>query len=94
MMNRYEDDALPRIFMQDNSPVHTAASVMALFSRQQFQLMDWPPKSPDLNPIENVWARMVYRWPQIHPTNDENLHAAVVERWNALGDDQRKILFE
>lgn len=94
LMERYENDAAPRIFMQDNSPVHTSASVMALFSRQRFELMDWPPKSPDLNPIENVWAEMERGWPRIHPRNDENLHTAVVQRWNAVGADQRKFFSE
>lgn len=93
MMDRFEDNGQPRIFMQDNSPVHTAASVMDLFSRQRFQLMDWPPKSPDLNPIENCWARMLYGWPQIHPRNDVNLHAAVVERWRALVGNRREFFF-
>lgn len=60
MMNKFEDDGDPRIFMQDNAPQHRAGATMGLFSRQRFELMQWPPKSPDLNPIENVWARMVY----------------------------------
>lgn len=90
MMNNFEQERTPRIFMQDNSPVHTSATVMALFSRKRFELMDWPPKSPDLNPIENVWSKMEYGWPQIHPRNEENLHAVVEERWNALGADAGK----
>lgn len=92
MMESFEDDGTPRIFMQDNAPQHTAGATMALFSRQRFELMKWPPKSPDLNPIENVWARMVYGWPQLHPRNDANLHAAVIERWRSVGDRQRKDL--
>lgn len=90
MMNTFEENGMPRIFMQDNAPQHTAHETMALFSRQRFELMEWPPKSPDLNPIENVWARMVYDWPEVHPRNDENLHAAVVERWRSMGDRPRK----
>lgn len=93
MMENFEDDGLPRYFMQDNSPVHSAASAMALFSRQRFILMEWPPKSPDLNPIENVWARMIYDWPKIHPRNDANLHNAVVERWDALRGNQREFFY-
>lgn len=90
IMDSFVNENDPRIFMQDNSPVHTADSVMAFISRQNFELMEWPPKSPDLNPIENVWSKMTYAWPQIHPRNEENLDAAVKERWNALNDDQRK----
>lgn len=74
----------PRVFMQDNSPVHTAGRVMALFSRQNFDLLDWPPLSPDLNPIENVWSYMENDWPPIHPRNEQTLDAVVQERWNDL----------
>lgn len=90
MMNDFEDEGRPRIFMQDNSPVHTSAEVMALFSRQRFTVMEWPPKSPDLNPIENVWSKMEYDWPQIHPRNEQNLHEVVQQRWHTLRDDQRE----
>lgn len=85
MMNRFENDGAPRIFMQDNSPIHTSNAVMGLFSRQR-------PKSPDLNPIENVWSIMENGWPKIHPWNQETLDEVVVERWNALHNDARKFL--
>lgn len=90
MMNRFEDDGAPRIFMQDNSGIHRAANVMAYLSGQRYELMNWPPKSPDLNPIENVWSKMENGWPQIHPRNEETLHQVVQERWNALLTDERK----
>lgn len=91
IMDQYEDDGAPRIFMHDNSPIHTSAAVMAYFARQHFELMAWPPKSPDLNPIENVWSKMEIGWPEIHPRTEENLDAVVQERWNA--QSQRKIFF-
>lgn len=92
VMDGFEDDGAPRIFMQDNCPVHKAAVVMALFSRQRFQLMDWPAKSPDLNPIENVWAKMEYGWPTIHPRTTENLHDVVQQRWREMSANQRNFL--
>lgn len=84
MMDRFEQ---PCIFMQDNSPVHKAGRVMSLLSRQQFEVMEWPPLSPDLNPIENVWSHMIRNWPTIHPRRPEVLDAACQERWTALRDD-------
>lgn len=74
--------------MQDNSPVHTANNVMNFFSNRNFELMEWPPKSPDLNPIENVWSLMENGWPAIHPRNAANLHAVVQERWQLVGQRQ------
>lgn len=80
----------PKIFMQDNSPVHTAGNVMALLSRQNFELMDWPPLSPDLNPIENVWSYMENNWPTIHPRNVDTLDVVVQERWTQLHNNHGK----
>ena len=46
---------------QDNDPCHNEASQIVqdwnVANRSNVQvLLDWPPSSPDLNIIENVWA--------------------------------------
>lgn len=40
----------------DNAPSHKAAEVQKLLKNNDITTMDWPPYSPDLNPIENVWS--------------------------------------
>lgn len=42
-------------FRQDNAPCHTAKSLKNVLSSEQTRALPWPPNSPDLNPIENVW---------------------------------------
>ena len=44
--------------MQDNAPIHTARKVTAWFAEHGIRLTDWPPYSPDLNPIEHAWKRL------------------------------------
>ena len=81
------------IFMQDNASIHTARKVSQWFDQWGIQRLEWPPYSPDLNPIEHVWAKMKESLVKNHPELSEMgqsqeawdaLARAIVEAWDAL----------
>lgn len=72
------------VFQQDNDPTHKAAKTLIVHWAKQHRykvvfLDDWPPNSPDLNPIENVWAYVQARVDQRGCKTFDDFKAAVKE---------------
>ncbi len=94
------EDQLPRCwspgltFMQDNAPIYKAKAVLKWFVDSSIPLMDWPPYSPDLNPIEHAWYHLKRKVLEIHPEllrargkkeeDIKQLENALVEAWSQL----------
>ena len=71
-------------FMQDNAPGHKAKVVMSYLSEQDFEIMDWPPQSPDINPIENLWKALRVKVMERNPTDTEDLRMKLQEEWSKI----------
>ncbi|GFX15146.1 DDE_3 domain-containing protein [Trichonephila clavipes] len=41
------------LFMDDNAPCHRTVAAEQLLESEDIERMDWPARSPDLNPIEH-----------------------------------------
>lgn len=72
-------------FVQDNCPIHCAGIVRHWFSQHaDIRVIPWPARSPDLNPIENVWGLMVQRWEARDERSPEQLKSHCLELWENL----------
>ncbi|OWZ20081.1 Transposase, partial [Phytophthora megakarya] len=73
-------------FQHDNASIHTAKVAKCYLKDQGVDVMWWPAKSPDLNPIENLWgmlARAVYENGKQYDTKEELVNA-IKKAWEAI----------
>ena len=68
-------------FMQDGAPPHTAKIVKNWLSTNNIQVLEWPPQSPDLNPIENLWHYMKQQLENYDTSSLAKLEIALRELW-------------
>jgi transposase len=73
----------PWYFQQDNVRFHTTVDTITFLHNKGITIIEWPPWSPDLNPIENLWnvlkARVYARFPQTL----EEMEQYIREEWAA-----------
>lgn len=60
------------IFMHDNAPVHIAHVVQNALEELGIEVMAWPPHSPNLNPIENLWSLMKQTIYELYPELEQH----------------------
>lgn len=71
--------------VQDNAPCHNARTTRQLLQQQNIRLIDWPSRSPDLNPIEHVWDELGRRVrARRQQRNVRDLTADLLQAWNTL----------
>ena len=95
-IQKYNLDASEVIFQQDNAPIHCSNSMKQWFSRQPFGVLSWPAQSPNLNPIENLWAILKSRLNRYDtpPKGILELWSCVEETFPSITVDDCKRLIE
>ena len=76
-------------FQQDNDPKHTSLLEHQQLETNSIRILDWPSQSPDLNPIEHLWAHLKRKL-AIHreaPKDVEELWERVEAEWNNIPTD-------
>lgn len=78
------------VFMQDNDPKHKSKLLMEYLEKQVYEVMEWPPNSPDLNPIENMWnllKQRLFHGYDAPPKSMDELWERVHKTWYSIDTD-------
>ncbi|KAL4467963.1 hypothetical protein ABPG72_021744 [Tetrahymena utriculariae] len=73
--------------LQDNAPSHRSKVTQAFLKANQIQKLSHPPNSPDLNPIELVWALIKREVEKQQPKNQESLRQSILSSWESISQD-------
>ena len=73
------------VFMQDNASVHTAKKNLPFLERNNYDLLDHPLQSLDLNPLQNIWWAIEQALLDIPlPSNANDLFEKIEQIWKQL----------
>jgi transposase len=72
------------IFQQDGAVYHTTQVVLDWLEESFDVLHGWPANSPDLSPIELLWAILKKAIALLKPTTLEELRAALQISWDSI----------
>ncbi|GFX16344.1 transposable element Tcb2 transposase [Trichonephila clavipes] len=74
------------LFMNDNAPCHRTVAAEQFLVSEDIERMDWPARSPDLNPIKHVWdflgRRLAAR--TLPSVTIRELRLALQDEWAAM----------
>lgn len=79
------------ILQQDNDPKHSSNLCKDYLRRKAspggMQLMEWPPQSPDLSPIELLWDEVDRQVQEKRPSSVGALTRIVKKTWGEIAED-------
>lgn len=72
------------IFQQDCDPKHTSGKAKEYFKKNEVNVLEWPPQSPDLNPIEHVWSHLKVALGPHRSTSKSDMKEKVKKAWDDI----------
>jgi hypothetical protein len=72
------------LFQSDNDPKHTSKKTARFMKQNKIDELLWPSQSPDLNPIENLWAYLNKRARLRKCRNKQELFDCLQEEWKKI----------
>lgn len=75
------------IFQQDNDPKHTSRVAKNFIEENNIETLDWPPQSPDLNPIEHLWAHLDQKISREGVRNAASYFNNMVAAWEEISEE-------
>jgi transposase len=75
------------IFQQDGAPCHTSEEAIEWIEGNCDMIGNWPANSPDLSPIELLWAVLKRALRRYHPETIAELEESLRSAWDKIGQD-------
>nr|XP_036222535.1 uncharacterized protein LOC106622802 isoform X4 [Bactrocera oleae] len=70
------------IFQDDSAPCHRSHKVKEFLEKNGIVQLEWPGNSPDLNPIDNLWAVVKKQVAEKKPKKKTDLDNIIMDTWH------------
>ena len=84
------------MFQHNNAPIHSAKNTLEWLKTNNISTIDCDPRSPDMNPVENVWSLLVnevYAGGKQYETV-KDLKNSLLKAWNRISMDSLSSLIK
>ena len=78
------------LVLMDNHPVHKSLNSLKFYKEKGIKVIDFPPYSPDLNPIENIWGKIKKQIMKKEYQTLAVLMKDIEKEWDSITDNQLK----